>query len=124
MALKRYLLINSCFSLFTGILMLILTQQLNMFFDITNSWVFRIIGLNLVLFSLFVLFVALSKPIKQLLVKIIISLDALWVIGSISIIVFRLFQLSPIGYLLIGIIALLIGFLAFKQYQHYPQKNS
>lgn len=123
MGLKSYLLINGCFSFFSGTLMLILNEQLNFFFDISNPMVLTVIGVNLIVFSFFVLFVALAKPIKKLLVQLIVVLDILWVLGSVFIIIFALFDLSNNGYKTIGIVALFIGFLALKQFQHSTQKE-
>lgn len=123
MAIKRYLLVNSCFSFFCGILMLLLPEQFNSFFESSSPLIFTIIGINLMSFSVFVLFVALSKPIRLFLIQLIIILDVLWVIASLLLLLFTIGNLSTNGYIMIGLIAVFIGFLAFKQYQNYPAKE-
>lgn len=115
MELKKYLLINSLFSFICGLSMLILNDQLNTFFHISNPLIFNIIGLNLIFFSFIVIFTAISKPLKTLLIKIIIILDILWVIGSLIIVVFQLFELSGNGYFAIGLVGIFIAFLAYQQ---------
>ena len=124
MALKKYLLINSSFSFICGLCMLLLNDQLNVFFNISQPLVFYIIGLNLILFSFFVLFAAVSKPFKNILIKIIIVLDILWVIGSLIIVVFKVFNLSNTGYLAIVAVAVFIAFLAYQQNRNLRQFDS
>jgi hypothetical protein len=79
--LKLYLTINSLFSAFSGIAMLLFSDGLNALFDITNAYVFPIIGLNLLIFSVFVWFVSVRYLSNKLLVNIISGMDAMWVKG-------------------------------------------
>ncbi|MGI9531500.1 hypothetical protein [Lutimonas sp.] len=116
MALKKYLLINSCFSFFCGACMLIFNIELSDFFHITQPLIFTIIGINLLFFAGFVLFTALSKRFKKILVNSIVSLDAAWVAGSLYILLSGAFNLSFNGYLTIAVVALFIAFLAYKQH--------
>jgi hypothetical protein len=116
--LKMYLSINSTFSAFSGLVMLLFSSQLNNFFNLSHLYVFPFIGANLLAFSAFVYYVSQKQLSNKLLVNIISSLDALWVLGSIVIIGLGLFNLSSIGYIAIFIVAVWIGFLGFQQYQH------
>jgi hypothetical protein len=114
--LKVYLTVNSIFSAKSGIIMLIFSNGLNIIFGINNSYVFPIIGLNLILFSAFVWFVYRKHLTNRLLVHIISGLDVLWVIGSLLIIFLKLFDLSKTGYIIIGIVGIWIGFLGYMQF--------
>ncbi|MEP2935183.1 MAG: hypothetical protein ABJM06_05670 [Gilvibacter sp.] len=114
--LKTFLRINSVFSLTTGVLMAHFSDQLLSFFAIENNlYLFDAIGINLIVFALFVWYVSIKQLQNEMLVKLISFLDILWVVGSAIIVVFGLFNLSKNGYILIGIVAVWIGFLAYNQ---------
>jgi len=116
--LKKYLTINSVFSGICGIAMLVFSSGLNSFFHIQNEYVFPVIGLNLIVFAGFVWYVSQKQLTNNLLVNLISGLDALWVLGSLTIIALGLFNLSKNGNILIGIVAVWIGFLGFKQFKN------
>lgn len=116
--LKRFLRINSVFSLVSGLIMLLFTKQLNVFFNIENPYVFAVIGANLVVFAVFVWYVSKRQLHNKLLVNVICILDLFWVVSSAAIILFGLFDLSKNGNIVIGLVAVWIGFLGFKQYQN------
>jgi hypothetical protein len=116
--LKKYLSINSLFSLASGAIMLAFSNTLNAFFNIENTFVFPVLGLNLLTFSAIVWYVSRKQLHNKLLVNIISGLDALWVVGSLAIIAFGLFGLSQNGTILIGLVAAWIGFLGYKQFQN------
>ena len=113
--LKKYLTINSLFSGLTGIIMALFYSQLNNFFHIDNNYIFPIIGINLIVFSVFVGYVSQKQLTNKLLVNLIVILDLFWVVGSLIILALDLFDLSKNGYLVIGAIALWIAFLGYKQ---------
>lgn len=116
--LKRYLTINSIFSAVCGIAMIILPVGLSSFFDIVNPYVFPVIGLNLIIFSLFVWYVSRKHLTNKTLVNLISGLDALWVLGSLIIVLFGLFELSKNGNILIVFVAIWIAFLGYKQFRY------
>lgn len=101
-----------------GLIMLGFSNYLNLFFNVENNFIFHVIGLNLVIFSIFVLYVSRKQLTNRVLVNSISILDIFWVFGSLIIIVFTLFNLSNKGYYLTGIVAVFIGFLAYKQIQY------
>ena len=98
--------------------MLSLSNGLNGLFGIDNPYVFPIIGLNLIVFSVLVWYVAKKHSENKMLVNLICGLDAAWVIGSVAIILLGLFKLSSQGYAIIGIVAIWIAFLGIKQFQY------
>lgn len=116
--LKKYLTINSVFSMITGLIMLVFWKGLNTFFNIENDYIFPIIGINLILFSMFVAYVSRKQLTNKTLVYLISGLDAVWVIGSLVIILFGLFDLSSNGNWAIGIVAVWIGFLGYQQFRY------
>jgi len=114
--LRIYLRINSIFSSFTGIVMTHFSDELLEFFNIENKrYLFDVIGLNLIVFGLFVWHVSLKDLVQPVLAKIISLLDIGWVVGSLLIVAFQLFDLSKGGYILISLVAVWISFLAYKQ---------
>lgn len=116
--LKKYLTINSLFSAISGLSMLLLSDRLNELFNISNTYVFPIIGTNLLVFSVFVWYVSNKQLTNKMFVNIISFLDLLWVLGSFSIVAIGLFDLSKVGNILIIIVAFWIAFLAYKQFQY------
>jgi hypothetical protein len=116
--LKKYLAVNSFFSGACGVAMLVLPGQLNLIFNIRNENVVPLIGLNLIAFSGFVWYVLRKQLTNKIIVNVITGLDVLWVLGSFIIIALRLFDLSEDGNVLIGIVALWISFLSYKQFQY------
>lgn len=116
--LKIYLKINSIFSLACGISMVVFFNELNAVFNIQNQYVFPVIGISLIAFSFFVGYVSYKYFSNRILATIISLLDALWVLGSLVIIILGLFDLSNSGYIIMGIVAAWIAFLAYKQVQN------
>jgi hypothetical protein len=116
--LKKYLTINSLFSAISGLTMLLFSSRLNDLFNIENSYVFPIIGANLLIFSIFVLYVSSKQVTNKILVNTITILDLLWVAGSFAIVLLGLFAISQTGNILISIVAIWIAFLAYKQYKN------
>jgi hypothetical protein len=113
--LKKYLTINSLFSALSGLAMVLLSSKLNNLFGIGNTYVLPIIGANLLFFSAYVSYVSYQKLTSKKWINSIIILDILWVLASISVVASRVFDLIQIGYTLISIVAVWIGFLAYKQ---------
>jgi hypothetical protein len=115
--IKNVLLLNSVFSAISGSTMLLFTEAFKAFFQLPHPYIFPIIGLNLLVFAGFVAFVAYRRLDKTIWVQVISVLDALWVLGSIIIVGFQLFNLPVNAYLLITAVAIWIGILAYKQFK-------
>lgn len=116
--LKKYLTINSLFSAVCGLIMILFPLGLNNIFNLNNPYVFPIIGSNLLIFSVFVWFVSRRQLPNKKLVNLISGLDALWVLGSFIIVLLGLFDLSTNGNILIGVVAVWIAFLGYKQFKN------
>lgn len=113
--LKTHLILNAAFSGFSGLLLTFFPEYFSSLFFIEDTLVFTITGLGLMLFSFYVFLIALKFLNNKKLVNSISLLDVSWVIASFSIILFRMFHISFIGNLIIGIIAIWISYLAFMQ---------
>lgn len=116
--LKVYLQINSLFSAISGLTMLLFYSKLCILFNISNTYVFPLLGTNLLLFSAFVWYVSNKRLATKPLVTTISILDLLWVLGSFILVGFGLFGISGNGKILISIVAIWIGFLAYKQFKN------
>jgi hypothetical protein len=102
--------------------MLLFSSKLNTIFNIENPYIFPVIGVNLLVFAVFVLYVAIKKSEHRSFVGVITLLDALWVLGSVLLLLFsNQTGISSSGNILIGLVAVFIGFLAFMQYQNLPK---
>jgi len=115
--LKKYLMINSAFSLLSGLLLTFASSSINTLFGISNKIVLPIIGINLLIFSLMVYYVAVKQLKNKSLVNLITSLDLLWVIGSLALLIFQWFNLTSIGYIVIGCVAIWIAYLGAMQFK-------
>lgn len=116
--LRLYLTINYAFSAFSGLIMLLFSEKLNQIFQLSDPLLFPVIGANLLVFAGFVFYVTGWQIEKTGLVKLISFLDAGWVVGSLAILLFGPFGISSTGLWIIGIVAVWIGFLGFKQYSN------
>jgi len=115
--LKKYLMINSAFSLLSGLLLTFASSSINTLFGISNKIVLPIIGINLLIFSLMVYYVAVKQLKNKSLVSLITSLDLLWVIGSLALLIFQWFNLTSIGYIVVGCVAIWIAYLGAMQFK-------
>ena len=113
--LKLALQANAAFSMLSGLGMLIFHSFIAQWMGITNAKVLLIIGLGLVLFSFSLIRTARQQPISKKQVHIIIWQDWLWVIGSALIILTQSFGLLTSGYILIGIVAVIVADFAILQ---------
>jgi len=114
--LKKYLTINSIFSALSGLTMVLLSGILNQLFGIKNVYVFPVIGVNLLVFAVFVWYVSKRHLTNRLWVMSITVLVVLWVVGSFVIVLLGLYDLTATGYIITVVVALWIGFLAYKQF--------
>ena len=115
---KNYLQINGGFSLLSSLVMLLLSGFLANVFALESRIAFLVIGAGLLFFGGFVFYVAQKQPGNKTLIQVITIMDAFWVLGSLIIVVFQLFNLSSTGYLLITAVMVIIAFFAINQYRY------
>lgn len=113
--LKNVLLVNAISSAATALVLLAFPGFLAEVFGISQTAPFTETGIFLLLFATYVFFQSRKPQIQGGRLRFIISIDVLWVVGSLLIIVPQLFGLSLMGYLLIGGVAAWVAAMAFLQ---------
>lgn len=115
--LKLVLQANATFSLLSGLSMVFFNNFLAQWMRIAQAQMLLYIGIGLVLFSISLFYTARQQPIANKQVKIIIWQDWLWVLGSTLIIGTQSFGLNMVGYIVIAVVALIVGGFAILQKQ-------
>ena len=122
--LRNLLKVNAAFSLMSGSLLIIFSNDLAEIMELKNSTVLVYIGVGLLLFVMILLLAALRKQINTKEVKGVIVQDWTWVVGSIVLLLFNPFNISLAGNLLIGVVALIVGILAWLQQSALSKLNA
>lgn len=111
--LQKALKTNALFSSISGLIMILLNQPIAKLFGTNNTNVFWIVGLILIYFALTIWY-EITKQRKLAVIWIIIQ-DCTWVLGSLILIIFNPFEITLIGSLIIGIIALIVLYMGVNQ---------
>ncbi|WP_299160640.1 hypothetical protein [uncultured Tenacibaculum sp.] len=111
--LQNALKINALFSGISGILLIVINQQIAKIFGTNNNTLFWIVGVILIYFALTIWY-EIKRQRKLAVIWIIIQ-DYTWVLGSIFLIIFKPFQITKTGSLVIGIIALIVLYMGVNQ---------
>ena len=111
--LQNALKINALFSGISGVLLIVINQQIAKIFGTNNNTVFWIVGFILIYFALTIWYEI--KKQRRLAVIWIIVQDYTWVLSSILLIIFKPFQITKTGNLVIGIIALIVLYMGVNQ---------
>ena len=106
--LRNILYCNTSFSLISSLACIFMAKSIANTMGITASNEILSIGIGVLVFAGYVLFVAKQSPLKKSLVKSVIAMDFFWVLGSLLIIAFNPFALSNAGILIIAIVALFV----------------
>jgi len=114
--LKNVLFINALSSGATGLALVVAPGFVGNLFEVSQTLPFVAVGVFLSLFGSMVYWVSRRNPINEGAVRLIIILDSTWVAGSICIVLFQLFDLSNLGYMVIGAVAAWVGLMAWLQY--------
>ena len=113
--LKNVLLINALSSGATGILMLVFANPIAELFQVQSTMPFIEVGIFLIAFAILVFTESRKQTHNTKTVKFIIALDILWVFVSLLIVVLQLFNLSTLGYTIIGAVAVWVAAMAYLQ---------
>jgi hypothetical protein len=113
--LKNVLLINALSSGATGLGLIAFATPIAILFGVNNPTPILEIGIFLFAFAVLV-FRESSRTTHSLkIVKWIIALDISWVVVSLLVVILQLFNLTPLGYLAIGAVALWVAGMAYLQ---------
>jgi len=113
--LKTTLTINAASSGATGLGLIILAGPVAELFGVSETSPFIGVGIFLILFASFVLFVGVNKSINPKAVRLIITLDTLWVVASVALVAIASSSISLIGILSILAVAMWVAAMAFLQ---------
>ena len=116
--LRLVLLINAVFSMFSGLTLLVAYGAIATMMGIVNGKVLMGVGIGLIVFGITVLIAAKRKSISGKQVRSIIVQDWAWVTGSVAVIAVQAWELSNMGYWLIGIIAMVVADFAIFQMRY------
>lgn len=111
--LQKALKSNALFSSSSGVVMILLNQQIAKLFGTNNNTVFWIVGLILIYFAVTIWY-EVRKQRKRAIIWIIIQ-DFTWVLGSLLLIIFNPFKITLTGNMIIGIVALIVLFMGMNQ---------
>ncbi|WP_271855689.1 hypothetical protein [Patiriisocius marinus] len=111
--LQKALKTNALFSSISGIILILLNKPIAKLFGTNNNTVFWIIGLALIYFSITIRYEI--KKQRKLAINWIIIQDYIWVLGSLILIIINPFEITLIGNLIIGTIALIVLYMGINQ---------
>jgi hypothetical protein len=115
--LKTTLTINAASSGVTGLGLIILASPVAELFGVSQTMPFVGVGVFLILFASFVFLVGVSKSINPKAVRLIITLDTLWVVASLVLVAVASSSISLIGILTILAVAMWVAAMAFLQHK-------
>lgn len=116
LTLKNILTINALSSGATGLLLIAYVDLLSRWFGIRETLLLAEVGVFLIAFAVFVIFVSRKKK-NESLVKVVIALDVAWVITSVLVLAIGNAFISGLGVLLIAAVACWVALMAFLQHR-------
>jgi hypothetical protein len=119
--LKRALRFNSLFSCVSGLILLAAAPFVAGLFAIPDARIFVAIGAGLLVFAAGIFLNARRDEIRLNAAWVTIALDAAWVVGSAGLLLLAPGVISPVGRLLVAIVAVIVGGIAFAQYRGVRQ---
>ena len=119
--LKSTLLVNGISAGVTGAVLIAFARSISALFGLAQIAPFIYTGLFLLGFGLFVVKTALSKSIGFPALRLISTLDILWIIVSIAVVAVAGSWISAIGNILIIAVAVWVGLMAVLQARSQKQ---
>ena len=114
--LQRALLGNAAFSGISGLLLVFAAGPISQFLGLNNPYILTIIGIVLLLYVPFLVWLANQSPVPNWMAWLVIELDVLWVIGSLILIFTSLVPLTSGGKWAVAITADVVTIFAILQY--------
>ena len=103
--LRHVLRANTVFSVLSGVVVLMAAAPLSELMGINNPFVFYVLGMGLLPFAGFVFYTSQQTELNTRLVKIILVMDAFWVVGSYFLIFSGTVPFTAAGKWIVGLIA-------------------
>ena len=119
--LQKKLKVNALFSSVSGFIMILLNHQIANIFGTTNNTIFWIVGIVLIYFAITIGY-EITKQRRWAVLWIIIQ-DYTWVLGSLILIIFNPFQVTQIGNVIIGVIAVIVLYMGICQMMALNKMN-
>ena len=114
--LQRAILGNALFSTVSGLLILLTAVPISQFMGLASPIILTMVGILLLLYMPFLVWLANQSPVPHRLAWIVIELDVLWVVGSLILIFTSLVSLTTGGKWLLAITADVVALFAILQY--------
>lgn len=109
------------FSSACGLISLGLSKPISLWMGHSDPMELLSLGLGLLVFGGFLLYVTFSRIRQKVWTYIVCFMDFLWVLGSILLLLFKPIDLSGNGWLLVSLIAAVVGLLGIQQYRFNGQ---
>ncbi|HEV8513527.1 MAG TPA: hypothetical protein VGQ59_09625 [Cyclobacteriaceae bacterium] len=122
MSLKNILLLNGASSGATGVLLLAFSRFFANLFQISSTIAFTVVGIFLIVFTAVVIWVSIGD-INRRTVRLIITLDTIWVGLSFIVAIIFYDEISLIGSVLIEIVAIWVAAMAILQTKGLKQST-
>jgi hypothetical protein len=119
--LRNVLFVNGISSGVTDLLLVIFAGSIAGLFGVTAVAPFTEVGIFLMAFAALDIYAATRTPMHTQQVQLITILDITWVVVSAVILIFRPFQVSLLGNLLIGGVAVWVALMAYLQYSRLQE---
>jgi hypothetical protein len=119
--LKNVMLINAVSSGATGAGLVLASNLVANVFGTDKTQPFTGVGIFLIAFATLVYLASRQSPMNSNAVRLIVAGDTLWVVVSLVIVLFQIFNISMMGYLLIGAVAIWVAAMAFLQFNGLNQ---
>ncbi|MFT4601551.1 MAG: hypothetical protein ACI857_001732 [Arenicella sp.] len=120
--LKSVLLANAAFSVLTGASTLFFSNAIAKFFSIESPNILSIIGSGLLLFGIYVAFIAIKKTDQQKESKVISYADFTWVISSIVLLIVNPYDFTSAAMVAFSSIAIIVLSFGLLQVRYNKQK--
>lgn len=118
MNLNNVLFANGASTTLAGVILLIIPNRLSTLFGLSVNGYLIAVGIFFSIFGAFVLYHAFQRNISMTTLRFITTIDWLWVLFSAVLIGLLAGAVSPIGLLIIGVIALWVALMAFLEGKH------
>lgn len=115
MNLNNVLFANGASTTLAGVILLIIPNRLSTLFGLSVNGYLIAVGIFFSIFGTFVLYQAFQKNVSKATLRFITTIDWLWVLFSAVLIGLLFETVSPIGLLIIGVIALWVALMAFLE---------